>query len=272
MGTTGAVVLMRRALLALLVLPLAACGGGKSSAPTLNVTPVAFVKSAGTKTAQAPSEHIALKGSVTVGTTLVTVDGTGDFDNAKKLGSMHANFSTGGLSGTIDEVLNGTTIYLQSPLLTSNLPRGKTWLKLDLQKALQSKGIDFSALTTQSPTAALSRLQASGTVVKVGDETINGAATTHYRAQIDLAKLPQGGKIAALAHATYGPLDIWIGADDGYVHRIHTAYTIKAAKASAESIAMTMDFSDFGKSVSVSVPSDAESVDGTGQAIKGLGG
>ena len=260
---------MRKALLVLLVLPLAACGGGgKSSGPPSNMAPIAYVKSAATKTVQTPSEHVALKGSVTVGATLVTIDGTGAFDNAKKLGSMHADFSAGGLSGTLDEVLNGTTIYLQSPLLTSNLPQGKTWLKLDLQKAAP-KGIDLSALTTQSPTKLLAQLQAAGNVTKVGDETIDGTFTTHYRAQLDVAKLP---KVAALAHATYGPLDIWIGKDDGYVRRMHMGYTIKAASASSQSVAMTVDFSDFGKSVSVSVPTAAETADGTGRAIPGLGG
>jgi hypothetical protein len=203
-----------------------------------------------------------------VGATLVTIDGTGDFDNAKKQGSMHADFSASGLSGTLDEVLNGTTIYLQSPLLTSNLPKGKTWLKLDLQKAAP-KGVDLSALTTQSPTKLLAQLQAAGNVTKVGDETLNGTATTHYRARVDASKLP---KVAALVNATYGPLDIWIGKNDGYVHRLHIAYTIKPAKASAQAIAVTVDFSDFGKSVSVSVPPASAAVDGTGQAIPGLGG
>jgi hypothetical protein len=270
MDTTGADVLMRKALLVLIVLPLAACGGGgKSSGQPSNMTPVAYVKSSAAKTAQTPSEHVTLKGSLTVRGTLVTIDGTGDYDNAKNLGSMHADFSAGGLSGTLDEVLNGTTIYLQSPLLTSNLPKGKTWLKLDLQKAGQARGIDLSALTTQSPTKLLSQLQASGNVTKVGDETINGTATTHYRGKLDVSKLP---KVAALANATYGPLDIWIGKDDGYVHRIHMTYTIKVATASAQSIAVTVDFSDFGKSVSVSVPAASATSDGTGQAIPGLGG
>jgi hypothetical protein len=269
MGAAGAHVLIRSVLLVLLVLPLASCGGGsKSSGQPSNMTPVAYVKSSAAKTAQTPSEHVALKGSLTVGGTLVTVDGTGDFDNAQQLGSMHADFSAGGLSGTLDEVLDGTTIYLQSPLLTSNLPKGKTWLKLDLQKAAP-KGVDLSALTTQSPTKLLSQLQALGNVTKVGDETINGTATTHYRAKLDVSKLP---KVAALANATYAPLDIWIGKDDGYVHRIHTAYTIKVANASAQSIALTVDFSDFGKSVSVSVPPASAAADGTGQSIPGLGG
>ena len=260
---------MRKALLALIVLPLAACGGGsKSSGQPSNMTPVAYVKSSAAKTAQTPSEHVTLKGSLTVAGTLVTIDGTGDFDNAKKLGSMHADFSAGGLSGTLDEVLNGTTIYLQSPLLTSNLPKGKTWLMLDLQKAAP-KGVDLSALTTQSPTKLLSQLQAAGNVTRVGDETINGTATTYYRTKLDASKLP---KVAALANATYGPLDIWIGKDDGYVHRLHMTYSIKVANAPAQSIAVTVDFSDFGKSVSVSVPAASATADGTGQAIPGLGG
>ena len=106
-------------------------------------------------------------------------------------------------------------------------------------------------------------------MTRVGDETINGTATTHYRGKLDVSKLP---KVAALANATYGPLDIWIGKDDGYVHRIHTAYTIKLASTSAQSIAATVDFADFGKSVSVSVPAASATADGTGQAIPGLGG
>ena len=260
---------MRKALLVLIVLPLAACGGGsKSSGKPSNMTPVAYVKSSAAKTEQTPGEHVSLTGSLTVGGTLVTIDGTGNFDNAKKQGSMHADFSAGGLTGTLDEVLNGTTVYLQSPLLTSNLPKGKTWLKLDLQKAAP-KGVDLSALTTQSPTKLLSQLQAAGDVTKVGDETITGTATTHYRAKLDLSKLP---KVAALANATYGPLDIWIGKDDGYVHRLRMAYTIKVANASAQSIAVTVDLSNFGKSVSVSVPAASSTADGTGQAIPGLGG
>jgi hypothetical protein len=262
---------MRKAVLVLLVLPLAACGGGsKSSAPPSNMTPVAYVKSAATKTAQAPSEHVTVKGSVTVATTVVPIDATGDFDNATKSGSMHVAFSAGGLSGTTDEVLHGTTVYLQSPLL--NLPKGKTWLKIDLLKVVQTKGIDFSAFAGQSPMKLVSQLQAAGNVTKVGEETINGAPTTHYRARIDASKLPQGDKLAGLAQVKYGPVDIWIGSDDGYVHRMRIQYSLKFAKASAESILTSMDFSDFGKSVSVSVPPASATVDGTGKAITGLGG
>lgn len=267
--------MLKLALLAVLVLPLAACGGGSKnssspSAKTATLTPVAYVKSSAHRTAQAPSEHVSLQGSATVGSTAVQLNGQGDFDNTKKLGSMHADFSAGGLNGTIDEVMNGATLYLRSPLFAAALPQGKEWLKLDLEQVGRAKGLDFSSLTSQSPEQVLSQLQAAGKVTTVGDETIDGAATTHYRVRVDVDKLPQGAKIKALAGAKYAPIDLWIGKDDNYVHRLRLAYSLGAA-GKAQTIAMTMNFSEFGKDVSVAVPPDSDSLDATGAALNGLG-
>jgi hypothetical protein len=267
-GAEGAVVLKRWIPLVLLVLPLAACGGGgKSSSPPSNLTPIAFVKSAATKSVQASSEHATLNGSVTAAGQAVTLSGAGDFDNAGHVGSMHLDFAVSGLSGTLDEVLDGTTVYMNSPLFAASLPQGKTWLKLDLQKAAASKGIDFSALLSQNPAQSLAQLQSSGSVTKVGDETIDGVSTTHYRGRIDPSKT-----IKSLAKAKYAPYDVWIGKDDGYVRRIALAYSLGAAGANREAIALTLGFSDYGKDVIVAVPSAADSYDATNKTIKGLGG
>jgi hypothetical protein len=255
---------MRKLAFLFLVLPLAACGGGgTSSSPVLHLTPIAYVKSAAHKTTLAESEHATFTSSVRVAGQAVTLSGAGDFDNTSHQGSMHADFAVSGLSGSIDEVIDGTTIYMRSPLFASSLPAGKTWIKLDLQKALASKGVDFSALLSQDPGQALTRLQSSGHVTKVGDETIDGSATTHYRGTIDPAKLPKG-----LTTAKYGAYNVWIGKDDGYVHRISFAYTL----GKRETIALTMNFSDFGKGVIVTVPPSSEAFDATNAGIKGLGG
>jgi hypothetical protein len=236
------------------------------------VTPVAFVKQAAHKTAQAPSEHVALEGTTKVAGQAIGLHGQGDFDNQKKLGTLHATFTAGGLNGAIDEVLNGTTIYLKSPLFSATLPQGKSWIKLDLQKFGQSQGIDFSALTSQNPADALNQLARTGSVATVGDETVNGADTTHYRAHIDVSKVPQGKKLQALANAKYGPVDLWIGKDDGYVHRMRTSYSVQPnGTAAAQQVAFTMDFSDFGKSVDVSLPPAGQTVDATKAAINGVG-
>lgn len=260
--------------LALLVLLLAACGGsGKSSSAGAKMTPIAFVKSSAAKTSQAPSEHFAFTGTVDVGGQAVTVNGNGDFDNTAHQGSVHSDFNVAGLSGTIDEVLDGTTIYMKSPLFADGLPKGKTWLKLDLQKVGAAKGIDFSALMSQSPQQAFAQLESSGQVHEVGDETVDGVDATHYTGTIDPSKLAQGAKVEALTGAKYGPYDIWIGKDDGYVRRVKLSYSLKPKGATTrETITTTMDFSDFGKTVSVAVPSDADSYDATNASIAGLAG
>src|SRR5262249_50842810 len=117
------------------------------------------------------------------------------------------------------------------------------------------------------------QLQSSGQVHEVGDETVDGVDTTHYTGTIDPAKVPQGAKIEALTGAKYGPYDLWIGKDDGYVRRMKLSYSLKPNGATTrEVIAMTMDFSDFGKDVSVTVPSDADSYDATSASIAGLAG
>lgn len=260
---------MRRGpvVLALAALPLAAgaCGGGgKSSTPTVTLTPVAYVKQAAKKTSDAPSEHMTLAGSVAAGGQTVTLDGAGDFDNASRAGAMHLSFAVGGMSGSIDELLTGRAVYMKSPLFSSVLPGGKTWLKIDLGKALAAHGISLSTLTAQSPSESLSQLLASTDATKVGTEAIDGASTTHYRGTIDFAHLPQAARMPGLAKAT-APFDVWVDDSTGYVRRVKLAYSISAA-----SVAMTMDFSNFGEAVTAQAPPAADTYDATNSALKGL--
>jgi hypothetical protein len=266
---------MRLAALLLLVAPLAlaACGGGKKSSNAQStLTPVAYVQSAATKTGQATSEHMSLSGSVTVNGQVVMLTGGGDFDNPAKKGAFHLDFSAGGLTGSIDEVLAGTTIYMKTPLIADALPKGKTWMKIDLTKAASAQGFNISSLGAQDPTQILAQLKTVGTVTEIGDEDVGGTATTHYRGNIDISKVPQGEQLKASTDAKYGPYDVWIGKDDGLVRRVKTSFSFAVQGAVREAIAMTSDFSDFGKDVSVSVPPEADTFDATDASIKGLGG
>jgi hypothetical protein len=263
---------MRRLALLVFVLPLAACGGGGSSSNGPTLTPLASVHSAAKKSALAPSEHMVLKGTAAVQGQPVTVSGSGDFDNTKHTGSLHTDVNAGGLATTLDAVVDGTIFYLKSPLFSATLPKGKAWLKLDLEKLGKSQGIDLSALLSQDPGQSFTQLEASGQVTEVGDETVGGVETTHYRAHIDPSKLPQGAKVQALTKAKYGPYDVWIGKDDGYVRQVKFTYSAVTPGVGRQSSTTTTTFSDFGKQVTVDVPSAAESFDATGTALKGLGG
>ena len=148
---------------------------------------------------------------------------------------MNMTMSVLGRSVKFNAVEDGTTMYMQSPLFTSQLPGGKTWMKIDLQKAGSKLGLDYSSLMSQNPASALDRLKAAGSVKSLGTETIDGVQTTHYQVtNLDISKLPQGGKILSLAHPKYGPIDVWTGNNDGYVYResIPMSYSVAGQSAS----------------------------------------
>lgn len=254
---------MRGAALALAAVAFVAagCGGGGSSSQTA-LTPTAYVMQSARKSAQAPSQHIRLNGSTTVQGQQVAMKGSGDFDNDAKTGAMTLTALVGGLSVEIDEVVDGTVVYMKSPVFSATLPKGKTWIRLDLQKAAAQRGFDLGGLLGQKPADSLAQLQALANVTKVGEEEIDGAQTTHYRATIDPAKLP---KQLAKLNATFGTYHVWIGNDDGFVRRLKMTYSVQQ-----QAIAMTMSFSDFGKDVSVEVPPASETYDATN--LPGLGG
>jgi hypothetical protein len=231
-------------------LALTACGS------SVSLTPVA---KAADSTLKQQSEHVALTGSVTVAGKTLTVSGDGDFQSNPNLGAMTLKMSGGGLDTTMEEVIDGTTIYMRSPLFSKGLPAGKTWVSLDLEKQGKQLGIDFSQFAQTNPTDALSALKKAGSVTKAGTETIDGESTTHYLARIDLSKAPQGKQLEKSAHVKYAPVDVWVG-DGNLLRRMTMHYSIDAA-GQAMATTMTMSFTSYGEHVTAQVPSADETVD-----------
>ena len=192
-----------------LALPLAAaaCGGSKSGASStasLPDDPVAAVKGAAARTSQAGSEHLVLAGRIVAGGQTVSFKGTGDFDTKKQLGSLTADFSAGGLNGSLQEVSSGRNAYVKSDLLGALTPDGKPWVKIDLAKTAKSQGVDITSFLSQDPTQALTQLQGLRNVQKVQTQ-VAGSKTTHYRASFVVPKA------SGAANAGTGRYDIWIG-------------------------------------------------------------
>jgi len=250
---------MRALAVLLLVVPLAlvACGGGKSSSSEVKLSPTAYVKQAAHKSSSASSVHMKLTGSVGVSGQSVILNGAGDFKQHD--GSFQLDFNAGGLSGSVNAVIQGTALYVRSPLFSDALPKGKTWLKLDLTKQAKAQGLDLTTLAAQDPAQTLARLASLGDVKDLGTEKVGGVDATHYRG---IVTKPVAGQKA-------GPFDVWVGKDDGYVRRLQFA---TGAAGSATRSLITMDLSDFGKDVTVTVPSAAETADATTLNIPGLGG
>ncbi len=255
---------MKNVVLLLVAAPLAlaACGGSSSS--QVKVDPLAFVKHSAQKTAALPSEHMTMKATIGMGPVSVKLTGSGDFATATKKGQMNLALSVAGQRLPVDEITDGTTIYIKSPIFGSQFSGGKTWTKIDLQKLAGSQATHtklLSSLMSRSPSQALRQLLAAGSVKNVGSETIDGAETTHYQiTNLDLSKMPHGAQFQALAHPKYGPINVWIGNKDGYVYRESLSFTYSVAGQSA-AMSMRIDLSKFGEKVNVAIPPASKTVD-----------
>lgn len=263
---------MRKIALLLLVAPLALAACEDSSNTKSNGDPLANVQHAAQKTADVSGVHMETTGSLTAGATSVTLTGSGDFDNANKQGQTTVVLKIGAQDVTLAGVIDGTTIYIQSKQFTSRLPSGKTWIKLDLDKAGASQGFNYSSLLAFTPTEALEQLEAADAAKTAGTDTIGGVETTHYQVtNLDTSKLPKA--VTALGHPKYGPVDVWIGNKDGYVYRESFSLSFpKSGKTESTSTSLQLDLSKFGEKVTVTLPPENEVFDATAFQTGGQGG
>lgn len=253
-------------MLVLAALPLA-CGGGETS-------PEAAVAEAATKTEEAGSARVTFAGTLTgVPGGSFTMKGEGEF--AKKRGRMTFDLSGAGVpGGSMEMIFDGLVIYMKfPPQLAAELPGGKSWMKMDLEELGKEQGIDFDELmqfSQSDPTQSLQYLRgASDDFEKVGEEAVRGVEATHYRGTIDLRKaagaLPDSARksfdrVIELTGASEIPFDVWID-DEGLARRVKYDQALPASNGQEASMALTMDFFDFGVEVDVEPPPENEVVD-----------
>lgn len=155
----------------------------------------------------------------------------------------------------------GDTSYMRWSLLPMLMGVESEWVQLppDESGALTS-GLGLGSAAT-SPTAFLDQLAEAETEVEVlGEETIRGQETTHYRVVVDVAalseELPEEER--AQLEQDLGsldeplPIELWIG-DDGRLYR----YGFEAAGAQdpqVESVSALIDVFDHGAEVGITAP------------------
>jgi hypothetical protein len=124
------------------------------------------------------------------------------------------------------------------------------------------------------PTTFLKTLKSvSHSVTNLGDATIRGTKTTHYRATVDLEKAAKlrGVRPGALDQykaalgSTILPEDVYLD-DQGRTRRVSLTITPKSGSAAAESLkseAVSVDFYDFGNADTsgITAPPASETVD-----------
>jgi hypothetical protein len=153
-------------------------------------------------------------------------------------------------------------IYMKSPVFASSLPDGKEWLSYDIAKSSQRLGIgDPTQYNQGDPMQTLDNLRAtSDRVEQVGTEDVRGVSTTHYRARVELRRLPNvvppaqresarrsAERLIQLAGTDSYPVEVWVDRRH-MVRRISLSMNMKIPQADRRmKIDMTIEMFDFGR-------------------------
>ena len=159
----------------------------------------------------------------------VTLRGGGQSGGFTAHGAINSHRQEGTITETIQNqtllsLIKRPYIYVRIPN-TPNAPVQTPWARANLDAVSgQSFGLSLGAGSTD-PTQTLALLGASGHVVNVGTQQVNGVSTTHYHAAVDLGRLasvvPAAQRAAAqrtaqvvkrVSGSTTLPMDVWVDA------------------------------------------------------------
>lgn len=236
------------ALLGLLL--LAGCGSGSES-----LTPAERVRAAADTTSKTSSRVDLLTVSHVQGQDF-TIKGQGlfDFAGGEQRGTMTMTVGP----TTLKERMIDGVLYLQPP--------GDTFFYSIAMKDLAGTSLSESS----DPTSAAALLAAMGDdVAEVGEETLHGDKTTHYRGTIPVAKAKELAEndlarksVQKLIDGgvTTIPADVWLD-DKGRLRRLveDIALTVQGVKAQVKT---QLDIYDFGVKVDVEKPPASQIKDG----------
>jgi hypothetical protein len=180
-----------------------------------------------------------------------------------------ANFAGVSLTSSVPVVLLDNVIYVKVPSQLSQFAQfvgNKPWVKIDLAKAGNSSGDATSAIQDGAQLIDPGNLTKSFTgstdAAKVGNETIDGATTTHYKGTVTVKQALSG--LDAATQQKLQPLYTKIGSQNiafdlwadgqGLARKVQ----LKAATPNGESTNLTVVYSDFGKTVTVHAPSASD--------------
>jgi hypothetical protein len=239
---------VRRAVVALLLLAsLAACGGREAKPEDLQAVP-ARIHRAGTAA-------IAIRVSVGVEKLSFNSTGTGVVDFAGRRARLTLRLA--GVSGApgsiaatpaVNIVTRGKDFYVR----LGNIAGGK-WIKIGGTAAGAAAQQGFF---NTNPSEFVEYLRGADDVTELGTEAVRGEQTRHYLVAVDLEKAssrspPAERDAVRAAIAQLGaafPMDVWL-AGDGLPRRFSVTLTPRGA-----AVRIQVEMFDFGKPVTVKVP------------------
>jgi hypothetical protein len=251
-----------------------ACGPGTGTQVRTSgqAVPAAVLAAAATSTGVQHTAQLTVTASLSAAMLAqpITVHGSGAVNLDTKAaeldltmsGPMPGSSASSG-AGHLMELVAGGQLYVSGGPLTSVLPAGKTWIQVGDLSNLSGA---TSVASLPQASSALTLLQnLGGDVTEVGTESIGGVPTTHYRADIDLAKvaakLPAGlpadleAMLTQVGHDGHIPADVWVGSD-GLVHQVALQVTVGSVMGQALDLSATVTetLDHFGEPVDISAP------------------
>ncbi len=228
------------------------------------------------KTSQAKTARIKLSTTVSAGSDEQTITGSGVLD--LRDGTSRLRMGQG--SRQLEQRIVDHVLYEKAPAAGGRLPQGKSWMKVDLRRLDTSQG-SGATMSDPADSFAYTKSLSGKDVRKVGEETVNGVSTTHYRVLLDLSKLAKGDSAqerklrARLGDSV--PVDLWID-KGGRTRRQQILMTVKnSAQTGSSAIPhqarakVVMDLSDFGTAVDVTAPPAGQTVDVTAKVSQRTG-
>ena len=178
---------------AALLLVAACSSGSKSASPPLSPRQALLAAAANTQRITSATETLAVRAS---GASNSTTTGTIQFRlKPALLVSGNLNATAAGTSTRIKMIITGTAMYFSEPALASQV--GKSWVKIDLSTldtlagtgGVSGSGLVqlFHSLENNNVTSQARLFTGARNTRVIGEQTVDGAATTGYAGSITAA-------------------------------------------------------------------------------------
>ncbi|MFI6069131.1 hypothetical protein ACIA47_28225 [Micromonospora sp. NPDC051227] len=164
----------------------------------------------------------------------------------------------------------GAVIFTEIPAEGRTSAGGKRWMKMDLTGLGEMTGTDFTKqFEDADPVKQVKTLLAIEGTTVVGQETVSGVPTVHYTVTTPVAtylRQIDAGRRAATEQALAAQgvkelkIDLWV--DEQYRPR-------RAGMVMGKMGDMVIDYTDYGKAVTIESPPPAETAD-FAEMLKGL--
>lgn len=260
-----------------LAVTLGACGGNAgdggtatdtgepgTGTSTRSMSLVDLAKSIGDETADASSAHMRIT-AVAAGQ---SITGEGDLTFGSSDPAMTMDIAT--QEGAVSMVFVDGVLYVKVP---QEIEPDKPWLKLDPKSdnpiAKSLGGLNDQLGRNADPRAALREFEKSGEITATEKETLEGTETTHYTITVDVRKLADNQsdptakkalRAASDAGMTEFPVDMWVNEEDLPV-RLIVATPTPNGQGGTTSTKVQVDYSDWGKPVTVEAPPAAQTAE-----------